>query len=401
MAGYGIDSIGSSYAYDPYFMYAYNSPSFMANQTPAASPAAQTNTQTEQSNYVTTPYNTESSSNAGLIAGGLLIAGGAATLIYASKRGNGKGIKEGFKNIWKGITGKADDILNKTSKPKEKLIKITMGADGKPVYQLPNKTQTITNADEITNAVEKFQLKRLSGLGKNVQPKIESATFDFQGNTITLNNGKITAMQNKDRKSILEQFTENGHLKNMENGTVEDKKFVNELKEFIEKLQQCDKVILQKHKDYNLSDITYWTQYGPYKAKVHRNQITKAQDTQIQELIIPKQLDKDSDEVLSFVRTQREAGHNIDTIIGKDLLEKRKLPADCDYSMSFTLPNGNTPIKVIDGKPVGITIDKHYYDVKTDKFKAYLEKHGKEINEMITEQLKNGKIPDGAEIYIF
>ena len=232
MAGYGIDSIGSSYAYDPYFMYAYNSPSFMANQTPAASPAAQTNTQTEQSNYVTTPYNTESSSNAGLIAGGLLIAGGAATLIYASKRGNGKGIKEGFKNIWKGITGKADDILKPTRAMKEFNF---VAKDGSKVYvkdgkitgvAIRGKSTVLKTSDEIKQYLEKHNIAiphYLDGTRLRNGVKLTRYTIKHNDNKFVVENGKIIEAITPDGKKIAKDKLDDFMEKLKDKKTLEDR----------------------------------------------------------------------------------------------------------------------------------------------------------------------------------
>ena len=108
----GVNGIGSSSYYtDPYFLYALNSynPNFQgmtnvpsatgteqtANNAAAAATANTTNTtntasNTTASNPAFTGEEEKSSSHTGLIVTGLA---GTAALIYAAKRGNGKGIK--------------------------------------------------------------------------------------------------------------------------------------------------------------------------------------------------------------------------------------------------------------------------------------------------------------------
>ena len=64
------------------------------------------------------------------------------------------------------------------------------------------------------------------------------------------------------------------------------------------------------------------------------------------------------------------------------------------------MPNKGTPIKVVDGKVEGITINGIYYGKDTDKCRAYLERdnHAKAIESMIETALKDNNIPKGATI---
>ena len=105
--GYGISSIGS-YANDPYFMYALNSynPNFMGTQQSgqASQTANQYSLPQADTTSVTTPAVTvdptfkgseksdDGISTGKLVAGGLLVAGGALACIKAYKRGDGTGI---------------------------------------------------------------------------------------------------------------------------------------------------------------------------------------------------------------------------------------------------------------------------------------------------------------------
>lgn len=143
--GYGISSIGS-YANDPYFMYALNSynPNFMGTQQSgqASQTANQYSLPQADTNSVTTPAVTvdptfkgseksdDGISTGKLVAGGLLVAGGALACIKAYKRGDGTGIKKmlnGFKQYGQKLLGtsakeaaekaadKADDVAAKIS----------------------------------------------------------------------------------------------------------------------------------------------------------------------------------------------------------------------------------------------------------------------------------------------
>ena len=102
--GYGISSIGN-YANDPYFMYAYNgyNPNFMGVQQYPQAAQAVSDVQVPDTTAVTDPAfkgsdkSEGSSSNTALLVGGTAVS--AAALIYAAKKGNGKGIKEGLSLI--------------------------------------------------------------------------------------------------------------------------------------------------------------------------------------------------------------------------------------------------------------------------------------------------------------
>ncbi len=143
--GYGISSIGS-YANDPYFMYALNSynPNFMGIQQASSQTAVQpsanavsTTPSVDTSNIAVDPSfkgspkdSDDGISTGKLIAGGLMIAGGALACIKAYKKGDGTGLKKmlnGFKQYSQKFLGssakeaaekasnKADDAANKIS----------------------------------------------------------------------------------------------------------------------------------------------------------------------------------------------------------------------------------------------------------------------------------------------
>jgi len=153
--GYGISGIGN-YASDPYFNYAYGSynPNFMAAMSASAqqAAAAQTTAQTGASSAsgsaqtVTNPTSdvsfqgsdkeksSSSGNGTGLLVGGGVVAG-AATLLYAAKKGNGAGIKAGFKKIWNSIKEKVKKATDLDVK--EVNIKVKNVAPQK--QEIPNK----------------------------------------------------------------------------------------------------------------------------------------------------------------------------------------------------------------------------------------------------------------------
>ena len=411
---YAISSLGG---YDPYMMYALNSPNYYAllqaqagnetqgaGQAKTASEPAFKGSDEELANLPKADYS--ESSNTGTILGvgataAITIAGGLA---YAAKRGNGKGIKAGLKAIWNGITGKADDAAAEGVSKKLNEIKVTLGADGKPRYQIPGKTTKVTDQNEIQRLLdENKELRSLSGLGKNIDKKIESATFKLEDggviNTITFDGDKIVRITNNNGADITAQFVKDGKLLSSFNN-VADREFATKIEQAITKVKNVDKEVLGKQ--YDLSDITYTTRIGDNQAKVFRAKINAntqngGSKPEIKELTTLKELDADSKEVLAYIRTQREAGNDISAIIGKDFVEKGKLPNGFKIG-TFNMQDGNNLIRVVDGKADGITIGGVFYDGKSDTFKAYMEKHEKAINDMIKDALKDNKIPEGATI---
>ena len=105
--GYGIDSI-NALGSDPMFLaalQAYN-PNFMGTQQVQATQIPQTVTTPQVATTQTqalpkADYSEGSDSSTGMVLGLGAVAAGAATLIYAAKKGNGEGFIKGFKNIFK------------------------------------------------------------------------------------------------------------------------------------------------------------------------------------------------------------------------------------------------------------------------------------------------------------
>lgn len=386
MAGYGIDSIGSSYAYDPYFMYAYNSPSFMANQTPAASPAAQTNTQTEQSNYVTTPYNTESSSNAGLIAGGLLIAGGAATLIYASKRGNGKGIKEGFKNIWKGITGKADDILKPTRAMKEFNF---VAKDGSKVYVKDGKITGVAIKGESTVLSTKKEINQY--MKQNPEVKIPSyfASKQKLNRGVTLTEYAITKDGNKyfvNAEGKVYKVMSNGKEMQKIDVPKEVQGKINNIK--ANRSQSLETITDVKY-TYENGGVTYSCVYDKDKGTVIPEAIT-----------ISGKLNNKATE--QQWKAWLNKNSEVDTQV-KTLIEKGRVDGVSVGAFRYKDSNGNVLFVNEKGEIAAIRLNKKPENgaqtlkpnTEAEAYNAWLYDN-KEVKEAVEKEFKSGLAPDGA-----
>ena len=411
--GYGINSI-NALGSDPMFLaalQAYN-PNFMGTQQVQATQTPQTVTTPQVATTQTqalpkADYSEGSDSNTGMVLGLGAVAAGAATLIYAAKKGNGEGIIKGFKNIFKSkdaVKEAAEAVTGgaKKTAPLENIRVMMKG--GKPVYYIPGKTTTATTQADIQKLLQgntklERQLKslRLATGETNITAGTFTLKDDGNVNTIIFKGDKIEDIINSSGKSIKDKFLENGKIKS-DLTEVSDNAFARRIEEYIEKIKQGDADIV-RGKDTNLRDFTYTTQIGDSTAEVFRQGITKGGNAEIKKMTTLKEFKSSDDEVLAYVRTARENGNNIDSIIGKDFLSKGKVP-DGYKVHEFTLSDHGNVIKIVDGKVEGITIGDKYYSKDTDKCKAYLERnnHSETIEKMIEKALKDNKIPTGATI---
>ncbi len=203
-AGYGISGIGN-YAGDPAFWNVYNqyNPNFMgAKQTQEAqyaqaaqqAAAAQQGT-TTTANTVTDPtfkggeIGSARSSGIGtgtIVGGALAVAGGAAALICASKKGNGKGVVQGFKNIWNELKGKAVSNTSEKEKVTESISKLLTEGKGKlQTCQIKNGTDVVEFAgDKVKQIVTKTEQKIKNVAGIRVPSGISHTSKDVTLNSI-------------------------------------------------------------------------------------------------------------------------------------------------------------------------------------------------------------------------
>ena len=419
MSGYAIDSIGFNpyqYANDQAFWNAYNSYNVNykgANQTATAAtttsqPADTTTTSPSFKSLPKADYS-ESSSSKGLVTALVATGLGVATLVYAQKRGNGEGIKAGFKNIWNGLKGSftksADEVADAAGDvAKDKLNKLKIIYEkGKPKFYVPGKTETITDPTEIANF-----LKKNAGL-KGVRTKtgettILDGTFEFvhnkTNNTITFKNGKVTGLQNDKGENILAKFFDkDGKISDsIENTT--DGGFAQEVLEQIAKIKD-GKLSAPELKELKLRDFRYKTQIGDNTYEAVRKTIT---DNHPQHLKLTRleTLDAGSEKFKSYLYEMQEQGVDISAVTQN--IEKGKLPQGFKVS-EFTLDFGSgKKILVLDGKPVAMMEGGKTYDLSTDKFKAFLvDTTGSKNNEKlilddIKRILEKNKIPEGATI---
>ena len=207
MAGYDINSI-NALGSDPMFLaalQAYN-PNFRGTQQVAPADATYVQkpqvVQSQQAQALPkADYSEGSDSSTGMVLGLGAVAAGAATLIYAAKKGNGDGIIKGFKNIFNSTKGSVSESLKSNRAMKEFRFKAKDGSkifvkDGKVVKIIEKRAnQEIKGTKEINkflsdkgiNQADLLDLKKL----KDVRFKEYSFTTKYAGKTILVENGKI------------------------------------------------------------------------------------------------------------------------------------------------------------------------------------------------------------------
>ncbi len=417
--GYGINSI-NALGSDPMFLaalQAYN-PNFMGTQQVQATQTPQTVTTPQVATTQTqalpkADYSEGSDSSTGMVLGLGAVAAGAATLIYAAKKGDGN-IINGFKKIFKSkdVVKEAADAVTGGAKKTAPLKNIrVMMKGGKAVYYIPGKTTTTKNATEIQNLINNdSELKNLTGLRfRTGETNINSGTFRIKSGSqeysITFDGKKVTKIEQlngKGKGNITDKYIDKDgkFLDKFKDDAMQEK--ADAFSERLNKILQGDFAEIGS-KETNLSNFTYTTKMGDSTAKITRKQISThgapKDNITINELTTLKEFKADDDAVLAYVRTARESGNNVDSIIGKDFLKDRKLP-DGYKVHEFTIKDLKHPVKIVDGKVDSIYIDGKWHKKGSEKCEAYLERGNRAdvIEKEIAKKLKNNRIPDGATI---
>lgn len=220
--GYGIDSI-NALGSDPMFLaalQAYN-PNFRGTQQVQATQTPQTVTTPQVATTQTqalpkADYSEGSDSSTGMVLGLGAVAAGAATLIYAAKKGNSEGIIKGFKNIFNSTKGSVSESLKANRAMKEFRFKAKDGSqifvkDGKVVNIIEKgANQEIKGAKEINkflsdkgiNQADLLDLKKL----KDVRFKEYSFETTYNGRIILVENGKIAKIQGVEPKDVVTEL---------------------------------------------------------------------------------------------------------------------------------------------------------------------------------------------------
>lgn len=264
--GYGINGI-NALGSDPMFLAALqaHNPNFMgaqqlqAAQTPQVVTTPQvTTTQTQA--LPQADYSEGSDSNTGMVAGLGAVAAGAATLIYAAKKGNGEGIIKGFKNIFNSTKGSVSESLKANRAIKEFRFKAKDGSqilvkDGKVANILEKGTnEEIKGTKEINKFLKDKGIKQADLLDftklKDVRFKEYSFTTQYGGKTILVENGKIAKINGTVSSDVAKELGgEDAYNKFMKN--------------VIEMVEKGGTPKSKKHAITNLNVKSYeWSQNG-------------------------------------------------------------------------------------------------------------------------------------------
>ena len=400
--GYGINSIGS-YASDPYFMYALNSynPNFMGTQqTPMVSQPQ--NYTIEQPAVTTTAPSfkgsddEKESSNAGLIVGGTVVAG-AATLIYAAKKGNGKGIKEGFKNILRGLKGKgAETAAEKATRAmKEFSYKAKDGSivsvkDGKIAkVAIKGEDKVLDKADEINKYIADNGVTIPNAFtGRKLTDGVNLTKYQFTNDnkTYTVENGEIISISlvngDKVNKDKVSEFLEK--MNATEKGQIYNK---------IAKIQNGEKPkngFIDKSVQYTWVDdagVTYTRGYN------------KSGELVTSKINLPGKINKEPAEAewKAWLNKNSDVDNQVRTLIEKGRVDGVKVG-----NFKYTDKNGNvisvnekgeiTRIQLKKAPKKGAPTD---LKPKTTEFDAWLYDN-KEVKEAVKKEFESGLAPDGA-----
>ena len=422
--------------YNPNFKGTQNVTQTSATQVPQVQQSASTATGAGVTNLPQADYSEAPDSSTGAVIGLGTIAIGAGALIIDQVACKGKHRKK----LWDKLTGMfgkgAGDASKKVAnKTKEKLegIRVRM-VDGKPVYNIAGKTTSETNQTVIQGILDKDKklARQLQSIRYGTgETKITAGTFTLKDgshiNQIKFKGDKIEKILNEKGEDITAMFVENGKFRT--GLGADDTAFVQNIEKTISKIKSCDKDVV-RGKDTALRDFTYITTIGDTSATCTRKYLKRSQAVAkelgiteeelkaqaktlgkdkllkhgkptVTELRTLTDFSADSDELLGHVSRSRANGTNLDPLVAPSFVKDGKLPEGYKVE-KFILENGGNPIKVVNGKVEGITINGHYYGKDTDKCIGYLErdehKMEKAIKQMIEDALKDNKIPNGATI---
>ena len=350
----------SGYGYDPYFMAAYQSynPNFKGT---GATSVGNTQATTSTSPTVTTSPTFQarkeevenSGSAAKMIVGGLAAIGTGVLLYKAHKKGGQKGICEGFKQMWKGITGKTDDATKET-------FKMQKNADGKWYCTIPNRKQRI----DLTSVDAKKTTQKL-GLDINETIKFgdkntKAFAFEFthNGNVVQVRGDKIVSYKNPAGDDIMSKLSSEVET---------DVKYKKELQSIIAKINKGE----TKIDDVTLNKVYYnHTSDG-----VTRRFIQEADDVTLNKIITNRHT-LDSDAVTAY----RRKNANIDEAIKQ--IEKGKIPENNLTIASAECVIDGRRLKIENGEVVGIFNGDKLKGKDSDEFLAWLYNHPKALEEV-------------------
>ena len=430
--GYGISSIGS-YANDPYFLYALNSynPNFtssMSANTSVSTPASnEVNPYIETSSSASASASTTNTNTAGnttpsfkgsdkgeaddgigagkLVAGGLMVAGGALACIKAYKRGDGTGLKkmfDGFKQYGQKFLGtsakeaaektvsKADDAAAKMSNiiknGGDNIQKYTIEKDGMQfVIEGGNLSQIITKDKKVITDITKWKQKYSAlwnkinnfSIGTGNLPK--NVKFDSVARTITDNGKTYRVILNKEGKiSNVYSVGKNNQLSNIDNLD----EFLAKRTDFAKKAETFEHTtkapiaLFDSNNNYRsqMRDVTITTRNGEFVSARYKDGNSWVD---IEDATTLKKLKESTTDVIGKIGSWR--GYGVE-------------PKDCLYSYT---ENGKTVRFFGDKRPLEMTTEKPL--TSTKEVNQFFNNNGNLKNEL-DNIISTGNVPSGFRV---
>ncbi len=366
----------------------YVTPSFQGN-TPA--PVATSTAEAPKSSGMGTT---------GAILTTVGVIGAGAAIIGAYKNRNGKGIVEGFKNLWKSLTGsgskaagEAVAAATKGGKEVSTQFQVQVGRGGRLICTVPGKTTTLTgSAAENYARTHGIDISKLKVFNKE-SSQVTGGTFMIEGNTVTFQNGKVKKIVNPHGTDI----TKDPHLAS---------DFLDRIDTRIVEIESrtnnaWGKVTNTAAGKEGLIDVQYRTTRGDDIVTTTFTLPTSTRSAQfkVDKLTTLKRCDINDDVVQAYFYDNPAVKDlfNVKTIKSGKVPEG--LSFSFDHNMSYRGKNYLCHFTDNGQTLRGITLDGKFYDSTTDTFKAFISKNEESLKTTVEGLTKDGKLPKNARLY--
>lgn len=359
----GANAIGfNPYGYDPYFLQAFQSfnPNFQgvnSTQPPATAAPTATNTITAAQTVPTQAAQPkEKKSRAGLILGGVATVGAAVLLAKAHKKGGEKGITEGLKQMWRGLTNKPE--------AEKEIFKIAQ-QNGKWYAEIPGRRQVINPADANKLGINLSTVVPKLG-DKGTELKV--IEFTHNGNIFRVaGDGRVLKYNNSAGEDLLKKLSTSTDA-----GDIEYAKKITEIFNKLKKGENVDGVdVMQKYFTHTENGVTqkFLQKAGEAVATPRGNLRTN-------------RFALDSDAVVAY-----GTKHNAVEEAVKEI-NKGKIPETLKIANATYKVDGTTSLIIKNGEIVGLNNGK-FHGADTDAFIAYKKKNPKVFEDV--ESLRKDK----------